>query len=474
MRSVRKLVKAIGSSAGVIVMMACAEDAPAECRDAGCPGADDAGVEDAGVDASDRDAGPLIDLADHPSVPRGCPAGVEPSTWRETWPNASSSVQALEEVLARGPSDQPDSCPGETVVVLAPPVLDDGSMESSDFLSALAHVGGRWYFEATIEDPGSVGTSAIVGILAAPADLDQFQNPPTIQTTILDASQQTIPAARTHWSAMETIGVAADLDSGLVSFFKDGWRVEQHRVLQVPGVGAFHAAASTWWGHQAIRINLGSEPFLFHTPSGYRPWSAAPDDSPGVCVSDEDPALPSAPVRAECEESGCLSSFEPDTHAATDLVVLSVYEAGNDPGSEVFLGPDGNFHPGPTGSLHVEVKRPGRIALVVFSVRTIDWSFEVGPDTQLVLVSITGGEGQHVRGIPEGVPLEVRSYCGQAREPDCVVITNFASEWVGGLAWPYSPGSGDTQAAVEKIEAEYCLPLKIYASAYDPDSFVIE
>jgi hypothetical protein len=80
-------------------------------------------------------------------------------------------------MLSVGAAQAQATCIGDPVAELGPPT----SGAYSDFTSAQAHVGGRWYFEATasILPVGADPVPILLGVFASPmTDLDVENQPP--------------------------------------------------------------------------------------------------------------------------------------------------------------------------------------------------------------------------------------------------------------------------------------------------------
>jgi hypothetical protein len=328
--------------------------------------------------------------------------------------------------------------------------------------TTLAHASGRWYFEATVERY-EAGWSH-VGIYA----------PPSFVHDMVAALPGTVSAEAFKPTALSTVSVVADLDAGRVYFYVDGVLHEERSMALLPGVGAFHAGAVSMTGN-SIRLNYGTEPFTYGVPSGFQAWSSGQSDANGACVSDPDARVQPAPVTVNCEGADeCVpTSFEADTHADTDLVVLGVSDAGSDPGwrwadanGQAIRVPTGTAR---NGSILVEVKRPGRVALVLTAFTPTDWTVHVDPRTQLTRVAAFGMYQQTVGGLAPDVPLEVHTICV---DRDCSTQTGETFP-VGAYQWPFSTGGGDTQGFVKEVERRFGLPLKLFAGAYEARGFVV-
>lgn len=381
-------------------------------------------------------------------------------SWLDTLPTRPSA-EPPGATLAPSAGVALATCEGDGIIVTDP---ESFGMPSS----SVAHGGGRWYFEASVERY-EAGWSA-VGVFA----------PPTGLLDIVGGS---------HWDAgsaagfsptgLSTVSVAADLEAGRVYFYVDGVLTSERSLTLLPGVGAFRAAGVAMTGN-SMRFNFGSEPFQYGVPAGYEPWSGGDEDANGACLSDPDVLPPGAPITVICEqgEECAPTTFEAETRAPTDLVILGVYDSGGV--ASWRWGMDANGNPiqiptgeGRNGSIVVDVNRPGRVALVLTAYEPTDWTIRTGSRTQLVSVSAYGMHQQTVSGLHADVPLDIHTICADGDGGSCSTQTGETFP-IATYQWPYSTGGGDTQGFVRYVEERLGLPLKLFAGAYKARGFVVE
>lgn len=397
----------------------------------------------------------VVVVPDNDAEPVVCVNGGNGASWRDQLPARPASVP-LTEHLADG-SGVVGSCDGDGLV--------DG--DNFDAVSSIGHVSGRYYFELSV-DTFEEGWSQ-VGVFADPADLFH-----------LDAFfMDEISSAGTYLSDA-LIGVAVDVDAGVVGFYSDGDLVDVKEMALLPGIGAFHAGAFLMSGNE-VTLNFGSAPFAHTPPHGYVAWETNEDGAAGACRTAAPHAVVTADVSPICADLGecSISSFESDADADTALVVLGAYDSGAQANWQWAVDEDGNAFEEPVdgghgGSILVNVTRPGRVALVLSAYEPTAWTLQVGEDTDVVSVSVYGFHAQTISGVPEGVTADVHSICGDANGGgNCDVITgeNFP---VAPHQWPFDTGGGDTQGFVRFIESALCLPLKVFAGSYATHGFRVE
>jgi hypothetical protein len=403
---------------------------------------------------------PVIVTPNEPD-PIVCVDGSSGDSYRDTLPPLPNAVLPSAS-LGAGSGVAEATCAGEAAYLTDPTTHDDVTSE-------LAHVGGRYYFEATVEEY-TEGWSQ-VGVFADPAT-----------SYLLEAYfQDAVSAAGTYVSSGDsTISFAVDLDAGVAFEFLDGQLQREHRMLLLPGVGAFHAAGISMIGNR-IRFNYGSEPFRFALPEGYGAWSSGAEDAAGNCVSDVAAPAPAAPIVTMCDSdaSGCsTTTFQSSVDEDTALVVLGVYDSGSVSGWTWDIDAEGNIADVDTGatqsgSINVNITRPGSIALVLSAYEPTAWTLNIGPDTTLASVSIYGMHMQTVDGLPNGVPFELHTICLDGDGGRCSAATGEQFP-IAPHQWPFDIGGGDTQGFIEMVEADLCLPLKLFAGSYEARGFLVQ
>lgn len=335
------------------------------------------------------------------------------------------------------------TCSGE-------PTADSGTSGRS-ITSVLGHNGGRWYFEVNVLQQTTGQSQA--GVFAAPSYDSQIVSPFT----------RTAGAAHAP-DAVGVVSVAADLEAGRVYFYVDGAYRSEAEMLLWPGIGAFHAGGSSRYDDQLV-FNFGEAPFAYGLPTGYSAWAGG-GALGGACVSDTDPAPSPANVAVLCqggEPCPGASTYLSGAVGTPELVLLGTVETGRT--SDWVWGTDGQgapvetpAGPGHAGSALVELNRPGPLAVVLVAVDPTDWVFRVAANAEVSSVTIYGADAQTVSGLDPSVPVEVK----------LGVLSGVAFQW------PFDIGGGDTPGTVDRLEADACLPLKIFAGAYHVRRFRVD
>jgi hypothetical protein len=394
-------------------------------------------------------------IGDGDNTPNGvdCVDGSDGSSWRDALPALPPAVAVPQQLVLDGTVARAN-CSGDAVG------QTDGSTWE-DLSSNQLHVGGQWYGEVTIQDFGDGGTPSI-GVFASPASsFDLIFGSPFFD---MDAS-----IASLRPSTAGTVSIAADLDAGVISFYGNGVLVGQSNVSLVPGVGGY-AMGVTAAPTNVVQINYGSAAFTYAPPAGFQAWSS--DNNGGPCDSAAAVPAPAAAVTAASQE-GQITTFLSSVPTDIELVVLGTYDTGSvsgwtwdENGNTVDTG---DFQ---RGSARVQIRRPGRIALVLSAYEPTDWSVEVGPNTELSVVMVRGMHPPTVTGVPAGVPVDVASICTDGAGGRCTAQTG-ANFPIAPYQWPFDFGGGDTPGFIDYVEAELCLPLTIFGGIYATQSFVV-
>ena len=325
---------------------------------------------------------------------------------------------------------------------------------------------GQYYFEADVR--GLDDGLAAVGVWADPAAAYSMYHSPFFDE---------VSAAGTTLETPGLISVAVDFDAGVVGLYVDGALLESRSLAMLPGIGAYRAAVDS--RSTVTALNLGSAPFVYDVPDGYVAWQTNEGGTSGPCVSTRalPPARPTIEVIGESNtdwadcgsETGC-GSFLSDADADTQLVFLGAYNTGSQP--NWMWGTDENGNPievpvegGHSGSVRVELNRPGRVALALSGFEPTAWTLDVGPNTDLVSVNVYGFYAATIAGVPDGVPVDVQTNCIDTNGGgNCEGFSaNIPDTQVSG--WPFVVSSGDTQRFVSFVEEQVCLPLKVFAGA---------
>lgn len=445
-----------------------AEDDGASANSADDVNDDGAGNDDGNNDGSDdlpTEPGDdvVIDNGDNTPGPLQCASGAEGTSYRDTLPTLPSAVP-VPSTLAGGDGIAASTCAGEAVRVTS----DERYWDNVE--AEQGHVRGQYYFEADVRS--IVDGRVTIGVFAAPAAAYSMGFAPFIDE---------VAAAGTTVDAAGIVSVAVDLDAGVVALYLDGVLRESRTLAVLPGVGAWVAAVDS--GGSVTALNLGSAPFTYALPEGYAAWQTNEDGAGGACVTPALPTVAAANLDVICgsiDECGSsLSSYVSDASAETELVVLGAYDTDSQANWTWGYDDEGNpieapVEGGHIGAALVELQRPGRIALVLSAYEPTAWSLVVGPNTELVSVSVYGFHAATITGVPEGIPVDVQSICTDTNGGgNCDGMTG-ADFPIAPHQWPFDIGGGDTQGFVRYIEEQLCLPLKVFAGAYNTRGFHVE
>jgi hypothetical protein len=320
--------------------------------------------------------------------------------------------------------------------------------------STQLHASGLYYGEFNVPE----GDGTAVGIFAAPASEQEL-----LYAVAFNDQNMSVAAVRSLGAGI--ISVAADLNAGVASFFANGALVAQVPLSLIPGVGGYALGASSFPGH-VMGANYGSAPFAYAPPVGFAAWSSDADG--GAC--DSDVATPARTANIQGAETTFLASVDHET----DLVVLGTYASGGVGGWQ-WTEDGGTVDTGTfeRGTVHVQLRRPGRVALVLSAYEATDWILDVGADTQLDVVMVRGMHVPTVTGVPSGVPINMSSICTDGDGGRCSGTTGDDFP-IAPHSWPFDYGGGDTQAFIDYVEHELCLPLSVFGGAYDTQSFIVD
>jgi hypothetical protein len=363
-----------------------------------------------------------------------CADGNVRTSWRDALA-ALPAAAAVPETLELDDGTARATCTGD--------IIGDGFLRTVS--SAQLHTSGRRYGEVTVL--ANEGGFRGVGVFAAPA-LD-YELIFAAAFSDKDHSVAAVSAAD-----LGVIGVAADLDAGLTSFYANGALLAQVPVSLIPGVGGYALGAVASEG-DLLNVNLGAEPFTFAPPAGFAAWSS--DEDGNAC--DSGAAVPLQTANIEGAESSFVAAAQNDV----ELIVLAAYDTGTSGGP--IYNDDGEVV-GETefirGAPHVQILRPGRIVLALSAYEATDWSLEVGADTQLEGVLVRGYHTATITGVPDGVTVDLSTYEGDGGEFPIAAHT-----------WPFDFGGGDTQGFIDYVETQLCLPLAVFGGAYSTQSLIV-
>ncbi|MEQ1569841.1 MAG: hypothetical protein ABMA64_29670 [Myxococcota bacterium] len=407
------------------------------------------------VDTEGVDTG-TADTTDTDPLDTGAPVDTAAEcgdSWRDLLPPLPAPL-ALPASLPAGAGLALANCAGDPVTHTDPAVHEFPE-------TAQAHVGGKWYFEVEMIQYDS-GWSE-VGIGALPSEVGRNS-----WSSDLWSSAGYTPGG------LGMYGVAADLDAGHVGFYVGGALVAEADLSLDPGVGAFRAGGVSMAGCE-MTFNYGSQPFAFDPPAGFSAWSSSAAGG-GACPSDADVPAPAAPIDMG-GAGGVQSTFLSDATAGTELVVLGTYASGGVGGWDwQEIGgvwqpvPNGN---GSTGAILVEFDRPGPTELALIAYEPTDWTLVPGPASDITKVVVYAMHPQTVVGAPAGIPVEIHTICADGDGGWCITPTG-ESFPVGAFWWPFDIGGGSTQAVIDLLEAETCLPLKVFGGTYETQHIVVD
>lgn len=386
-----------------------------------------------------------------------CRSGATGFTWKDYLPARPVAVNP-------GPALGPSSGVAEATCTGDPTVATDPSTTES-VSSVLAHNGGRWYFEVTVQqyEPGW----SQVGAFATPSSAFQMTSPFT-RTAGASLSPQ----------GLDVISVAADLEAGRIYFYVNGVFDSEAEVLLLPGVGAFHGGGVAMAGNK-LAFNFGQDAFSYALPTGYTAWAGG-NAAAGACTSDQDQPAPPANVDVLCDggaRCGGATTFLSGARGTPELVVLGAYDTGSVSSWTWGTDAQGNpievpVGPGQNGSTLVEINRPGPVTLVLAAYEPTDWTIRVAAGTVLDSVHVYGMHLQTVAGLDAAVPLEIHTICTGGDGGNCPGFTGEQFP-IAPYQWPYDTGGGDLQGFIDYIEERLCLPLKIYSGAYQVRRFTV-
>ncbi|WP_437777366.1 SPRY domain-containing protein [Sorangium sp. So ce1097] len=330
--------------------------------------------------------------------------------------------------------------------------------------AAASHVGGRWYYEVTVDNLvhgdfwaqnigasvegviSTVGDTAYMGALYNTTGTLSSGGDGSTRIGVGDSAVQEEPFA-----TGDVIGMALDLDAGRVYFSKNGaWLGEMDpeagtggvEVLVVPGTGAYYPVLYLADG-DVMTANFGASEFAHGAPEGFSPFAEdLEEDGDGRCVDDGPAGLPAppAPVEAACAD---LTSYQADAEGETELHVIGIHQRGEG---------------GPRAEVHVSRTSP--MVLALSSYAFTQWIVTVDPDAQLQQIVLVGHEPSRVTA-PAGVPIST------------IIYNEDGSRIEAGHAWPNAPGGNDTPDLIGSVEAITGLTMTSFAGCLDGASFTV-
>ncbi|MGK3999960.1 SPRY domain-containing protein [Sorangium sp. So ce1024] len=330
--------------------------------------------------------------------------------------------------------------------------------------AAASRVGGRWYYEVTVDNLvhgdfwaqnigasveeviSTVGDTAYMGALYNTTGTLSSGGDGSTRIGVADSAVQEDPFA-----TGDVIGVALDLDAGRVYFSKNGaWLGGMDpeagtggvEILVVPGTGAYYPVLYLADG-DVMTANFGASEFAHAAPEGFSPFAEdLEEDDDGRCV-DEGPAgrpAPPAPVEAACAD---LTSYKADAAGETELHVIGIHKRGEG---------------GPRAAVHVSRTSP--LVLALSSYAFTQWTVTVAPDAQLQQIVLVGHEPSRVTA-PAGVPIST------------LIYNKDGSRIEAGHVWPNAPGGNDTPDLIRSVEEITGLTMTSFAGCLDGASFTV-
>ncbi|EYF05044.1 SPRY domain-containing protein [Chondromyces apiculatus] len=323
-----------------------------------------------------------------------------------------------------------------------------------------SHVGGRWYFEVSIDsmsDEGiwwaqnlGVGTAEVLYNTGVTGGMGAFLN----TTGSLADPFSTPNFSGAPYGPGDVVGVAADLDAGRVFFRKNGgWMNGANpaagnggvEIMVLPGSGSYYPAIGLSTGDVAT-FNFGATDFAYPPPEGFAPFgSGIETDASGACIDPGPEGIPAtpAPMEAICA-TGDFTSYASGASGAEELHIVGIYTPGGGEG----------------GQVDVHVERQGATALVLSTYDAAKFRVTTAPGATVTRILLSSYAPSTVTA-PPGVPVDSYVYevNGQA--------LGFASRW------PNDTGGGDTQELVAAAESETGLPMSSFSGCYGGDVFTL-
>ena len=148
------------------------------------------------------------------------------------------------------------------------------STKNANAVSTLGASSGKWYFEVELID-----------LAEAVAITVSNENKTTIRQVqrvwdrayaeYYDGSSWTNLGSGTQYTDGDIVGVAADIDNGKVSFYKNGISIKKDGTFTPNGDTFYFGCGQIYDDLDEVRINFGQKPFKFSPPEGYQPLNTA-------------------------------------------------------------------------------------------------------------------------------------------------------------------------------------------------------
>lgn len=348
---------------------------------------------------------------------------------------------------------------GSGTVKISEDGLSASSVNTFDIVRGSAsHAGGRWYFEVRIDSmPGGTWWAQNIGIGTIDA-INYGMGPSAGMGVFLNGSgslsepNPEVQFSGKPYGAGDVIGVAADLDAGLVFFSKNGeWMNGADpssgaggvEVLVLPGTGSYYPAIGLSEG-DAVTASFGQKAFASAPPAGYEAFNAGLDAASGECVDPGPEGIPAppAPMEASCTSED-FSSYGADVSGAPELHVIGIYEPSV-----------------PGGVVSVHVARQGDIVLALSTYNAANFQVTADPGVNISRIVLSSYELSSVSA-PAGIPVDT-------------FIVEQGEQWLGsGYAWPAATGGSDTQALIKAVESISGRELTSFGGCYSGSAFTL-
>jgi hypothetical protein len=315
---------------------------------------------------------------------------------------------------------------------------------TNDGVRAMAsHKSGQWYWEITFDKLVSKDYQA-VGASTQGLNL-------ALGLTTCSSGQCAGygPNGELPYGSGDTLGVAVDLDKGLIYFSKNGQWLKGASpelgtggvpILVVPGTGTYYPTAFLSSG-DVITANFGVSPFKSEVPKGYSSFAAGLEpDAAGRCVDEGPVGIPAtpAPVQVSCTD---FTSYLSDAKGSPELDVI------------------GTYAPSASGTTTVHVTRKSPLILALSAYEITHWKVMADPGVQIQRIILSGFHTPKVTA-PPGIPVEIHSYA----------LNNYLDT---GFRWPSDFGGGNTPGLVKKLENLTGQTLTSFAGCYTGGLFVL-
>jgi hypothetical protein len=161
------------------------------------------------------------------------------------------------------------------------PTLSNGNLTVTQSSSAYSSIGtssmgvssGKWYWEATFVS-GSGSSNLLIGVVngplqnTTPNDLGYYSNEYAYNSNSGNKSNNHVTTAYgASFTSGDVIGVALDLTSGTITFYKNN--TSQGTAYSSMPLGDYYFAGYDLYNSNVLAFNFGQQPFVYTPPSGY-------------------------------------------------------------------------------------------------------------------------------------------------------------------------------------------------------------